>query len=93
MQSLGCQRSHGRTWLQAQVGHLSRHQVRIWWPDFEPGKLQERVRLRGLFRDWQREGKSVLPLVRLFFVGRGRAGKTTALRPRGLCCQFQAVFS
>ena len=47
----------------------------------EPGKLREELKLPGLFNEWQCEGKSVLPLVRLFFVGRGRAGKTTTLRP------------
>ena len=87
----GCAPSHGRTWLRAQAGHLRHHcGLRV----FDLGKLREkqtRGNLRGLHQDWQREGESVLPLVRLFFVGRGRAGKTTALRPCRLSCQLDTA--
>ena len=33
------------------------------------------------FDEWQRSGFAPLPVVRLCFVGQGRAGKTTTLRP------------
>ena len=41
---------------------------------------EERERLQKLSLEHQKEGVAPLPVVRLCFVGRGRAGKTTTLR-------------
>jgi hypothetical protein len=41
---------------------------------------EELERLRKLAVEKQKEGAAPLPVVRLCFVGRGRAGKTTTLR-------------
>eukprot|EP00435_Cladocopium_sp_Y103_P064114 s86_g25.t1 len=57
---------------------------RCWQPVFyteaDDEVSPELERLRTLAVEQQKGGEAPLPVVRLFFVGRGRAGKTTTLR-------------
>jgi hypothetical protein len=46
----------------------------------EAARLAETQRLQELALEQQEKGEAPLPVVRLCFVGRGRAGKTTTLR-------------